>query len=215
VADNLGYSPGTGATIATKDVAGVHYQQFIPANETGATFKGRATTFRSVGRAGTVARRYLTISNAAASGKIVYINKIAIDFAQTAAMAVTVIPAPIRVYRITALPTGGTALTKSAKDSTLTSSASITINGDASADGTNSAVALTAVTTAGSALTQEFFPRLITAAGYEVADRIGLLDDSGIILRPGEGLVLSSDITLATQEPAGVHAIAAIDWYEV
>ncbi len=215
MADNLGYTPGTGATIATKDVSGVHYQRFISSDEVDATFRGRASTFRTVGRAGTTARRILSIFNAAGSGKVVYINQIAVDFAQLAAMLVTVIPPAIRVYRITALPTGGTALTKNAKDTALTSSASITVNGDASADGTNSATALAATTTAGTALTQEFFPRLITGAGYEVADRIELLEGKNVVLRAGEGIVLSSDITLATQEPAGVLTIAAIDWYEV
>ena len=214
MADNLGYTPGTGATIATKDVSGVHFQRFIPSDEVEATFRGRASTYRTVGRAGVVARRLLTIFNAAASGKVVTVNTVAVDFAQLVAIAVTVIPPPIRIYRITALPTNGTALTKVAKDTALTSSASVTLLGDASADGTNSAAALAAVTVAGSALTQEFFPRLITGAGYEVADRIELLSDRDVVLRPGEGLVLSSDITLATQEPAGVLTIATIDWYE-
>ncbi len=214
MADNLGYTPGTGATVATKDVSGVHFQRFIVENEASATFRGRASTLRSIGRAGTTARRLLTIFNAAGSGKVVHVNQVAVDFAQTVAMAVTVIPPPVRVYRISALPTGGTALTKVAKDTLLTSSASVTLAGDASADGTNSASALAAATTAGAALSHEFFPRLITAAGYEVADRIELLSDKDIVLRPGEGLVLSSDITLATQEPAGVHTIATIDWWE-
>ncbi len=215
MADNLGFTPGSGAVVATKDVGGVHFQRFIVDDEAAATFRGRASTFRSIGRAGTTARRLLTIFNAAGSGKVVYVNQLAVDFAQIAAIAVTVIPPPIRVYRITALPTGGTALTKVAKDTLLTSSASITLAGDASADGTNSASALAAVTTAGAALTQEFFPRLITGAGYEVADRIELLSGRNVVVRAGEGLVLSSDITLATQEPAGVHTIATVDWWEV
>ncbi len=233
MADNS--TAAAGPTLATDDIGGIHYPRVKIAHgadgvagdtteanpfpvevegEPRATFRGRASTFRSIGRAGTTARRLLTIFNAAASGKVVRISQVAVDFAQTAAMAVTVIPPAIRVYRITALPTGGTALTKVAKDTALTTSASITLAGDASADGTNSASALTATTTAGTALTQEFFPRLITAAGYEVADRIELLEGKDIVLRPGEGLVLSSDITLATQEPAGVHTIATIDWYE-
>lgn len=183
--------------------------------ESGALFKGRASTYRTVGRAGTTARRLLTLFNAAGSGRRVIINTVAIDFAQTAAMAITVIPPALRIYRITAAPTGGTAVTKNAKDTLLTSHANVTLLGDASADGTNSATALAATTTAGAHLTQEFFPRLITGAGYEVADRINLLDDRGTIIHPGEGIVLSSDITLATQEPASVLTIATIDWTEV
>lgn len=183
--------------------------------EAGATFRGRASTYRGVGRAGTTARRYLSIWNPVGSGKKVYVNALFIDFAQLAVMAVTVIPPQIRVYRVTAAPTNGTVLTKVAKDTLLSSVAGIEVRGDASADGTNSAPALAATTTAGVHLTQEFFPRLITAAGYEVADRIDFLKGADVVLQPGEGLVISSDITLATQEPVGVLSIATVDWWEV
>lgn len=180
-----------------------------------ATFRGRASTYRMIGRAGTTPRRLLSIFNAVGSGKVVHINQIAIDVIQTAAIAVTVVPAVIRTYRVTAAPTGGTALTKNAKDTALTSNAGITLLGDASADGTNSATALAATTVAGAHLTQEFNPRLITAAGYEMFDRAELLEGKDIVLRPGEGLVLTLDLTLATQDPAGNSTIASIDWYEV
>lgn len=206
---------GSGTPIATKLVGADNYQEVIPRAEVEATFRGRATTYRSVGRAGTTARRLLAIWNATASGKVVYVNQLSIDFANLAAQAVTVIPPPVRVYRITAIPTNGTALTKNAKDTALTSNANVTLYGDASADGTNSASALTATTTAGTALVQEFMPRLITGAGYEMADRMELLNDRGIVLRADQGLVLSLDVTLATQEPTGMLIIAGIDWYEV
>lgn len=214
MADNAAL-PATGTVVATQDVGGVHFQEIIPRAEIDATFRGKASTFRMVGRAGTTPRRLLALFNAAGSGKIVHINQVAIDVIQTAVIAVTVVPAVIRTYRITAAPTGGTALTKNAKDTALTSSASVTILGDASADGTNSATALAAVTTAGTALTQEFNPRLITAAGYEMFDRAELLEGKDIVLRPGEGIVLSLDLTLATQDPAGNSTLATIDWFEV
>ncbi len=235
MADNIAITSGTGTSIASDDVGGVHYQRVKLAQgadgtavdvssaaplyvhddtEPLATFKGRAATYRTVGKAGTTARRILTIWNPVGSGKIVYVNSLSIDFASLAAIAVTVIPPAIRVYRITAAPTNGTVITKNAKDTTLTSLAGIEVRGDASADGTNSASALTATTTAGAMLTQEFSPRLITGAGYEMADRIALLDEAGVVVRAGEGLCLSNDITLATQEPAGVLTIATIDWWE-
>ncbi len=222
-------------SIATDDIGGVHYQRVkiawgadgvagdtttanpLPVEiegEIGATFKGRASTYRSVGRAGTTPRRLLSIWNPAGSGKVVYINGVFFDLVQGAAMAVTVIPPIVRVYRITAAPTGGTVLTKSAKDTTLTSAATIVVTGDASADGTNSATAQAVTTTAGAHLTQEIAPRLITAAGYEPADRLDLLKDAGVVCRAGEGLVLSLDLTLATQEPATTHIVSTIDWYE-
>ncbi len=179
-----------------------------------ALFEGRASTFRTVGKATAAIRRYLSIFNATGSGRNVRLNVMNIDFMQTAAIAIGVIAPPIRVYRITAVPTGGTALTKVAKDTALSSHANVTLLGDASADGTNSATTITATTSSGAHLTQEYFPRLITGAGYEVADRIDLLNDRDVILRPGEGLVLGSDITLATQEPATVMSICTIDWTE-
>lgn len=184
------------------------------ATESTATFRGRATSFRAVGRAGTAPRRLMTIFNAAASGKVVHINKIDIDLVQTAAMAVTVIPPVVRIYRITAAATGGTACTKVAKDSNLTSSASITVTGDASADGTNSATALAATTTAGSAIAQEFAARLITAAGYEPFDKEEFLVGWDVVLRPSEGLCISLDLTLATQDPATSNWVVGVDWWE-
>jgi hypothetical protein len=180
-----------------------------------ATFRGRAATFRTVGRAGTTPRRILAIWNALGSGKVVHVNQITLDVVQTAVMAVTVVPPIIRIYRITAIPTNGTALSKIAKDSNLSSSASISLFGDASADGTNSASALAATTTSGAMLAQEFMARLITAAGYEMFDRVELLAGWDIVLRPGEGLVLSLDLTLATQEPSTTTTVAGIDWFEV
>lgn len=186
------------------------------ADEAPAAFRGRAATYRMIGRAGTSVRRLLAIWNAVGSGKVVHLNQLTLDVMMTAVIAVTVIPPIIRVHRITAIPTNGTALTKIAKDTTGASSASISLFGDASADGTNSATALAATTTAGAHLTQEFSPRLITAAGYEMFDRTELLDGKDVVVRAGEGVVLSYDnITLATQEPATTHTIATIDWYEV
>lgn len=182
--------------------------------EKDALFRGRAATFRTIGRGGTVPRRVLALWNAAGSGRTITINQITLDIMQTAVVPETVIAIPIRVYRITSSPTDGSPLTKSAKDTALTSSASISLLQDASADGTNSVAALAATTAAGSALTQVFASRLITAAGFEAMDRAVLLADKRVLIRPGEGVVLSLDITLAAQEPASVHTLAEIDWFE-
>lgn len=186
----------------------------VIANEAAATFRGRATTFRAVGRAGTTPRRLLTLWNNTGSGKVVHINQVFIDLVQTAVIAFTVIPPVIRVYKITAAPSGGTAVTKNAKDNLLTSNASITLLGDASADGTNSGTALACTTTAGAALTQEFAPRLITAAGYEMFDRSELLVGFDVVCRAGEGIVVSLDLTLATQDAVTSSWVAGVDWWE-
>lgn len=179
-----------------------------------ATFRGRAATFRTLGRAGTTARRLMSIWNPVGSGKVIHMNQVSLDLSQTAIMAVTVIPPVIRVYRVTAAPANGTLLTKVAKDTALTSVAGIEVRGDSSADGTNSASALTATTTLGSAITEEYAARLITAAGYEPFDREEFLVGYDVMARPGEGFVLSLDVTLATQDPATSNWIVGMDWYE-
>jgi hypothetical protein len=213
MADNTAQN-GT-STIATEDVGGVHYQKFIPSPEAHAAFRGRAATFRTPGRAGTSARRLLTLHNATGSPVLVHVNQLTIDLYQTVIKAVTVAPPIIRVNRITALPSGGTALSKVAKDSALTSDSHVVVTGDASADGTVSASALTATPSAGTLLTQEYAPRLITAAGYEMFDRTELLSGWDVILRALEGIVLSIDYAAATQEPSTDMWIATVDWYEV
>lgn len=206
---NIRASAGTGGTFAN---------QILPmtdGSEINASFRGRAQTFRTPGRAGTAGQKIFALHNATGSTKIVTINQVTVDLVQTVAKAVTVLPPVIRVHRFTALPTNGTALSKAAKDSALTTNASITAWGDASADGTGSATTLTITIPAGNMLSQEFAPRLITAAGYEMADRLEMLVGQGIVLRPLEGIVVFLDYVLATQNPITDMWIVGCDWYEV
>jgi hypothetical protein len=46
-------------------------------------------------------------------------------------------------------------------------------------------------------------------------DRSEFLDGYDILCRPGEGICLSLDLTLATQDPATNNWIVAVDWYEI
>lgn len=200
-------------TIATKDVGGVKYQEFIETPEPHATFRGRVATFRTPGRAGTAGQKIFALHNATGSAKVVHLNQLTVDCLQTAVIAVTVLPPIIRVYRFTAVPTNGTVLTKVAKDTNLSSNASVTAWGDASADGTGSGTALSV--TLGSAVTQEFAPRLITAAGYEMFDRTEMLDGFDVVLRPLEGICIMLDYTVATANPTTTFWVATADWYEV
>jgi len=167
------------------------------------TYLGRVATFRTPGRAGTAGQKLFAIHNATGSAVIVDIEKITVDLVQTVVKAVTVLPPVIRAWKVTVLPTNGTALTKVPSDSTLSSSASVTVFGDASADGTSSSSALVATLPAGTILTQEFAPRLITAAGYEMADRIEFSgeQDRLVTLNPLQGVVIFADYVLATQNP--------------
>lgn len=181
------------------------------------TYKGRVSTFRTPGRAGTTGQKIFALHNATGSTVIVDIEKIAIDIYQTVIKAVTVPPPIIRAVRFTAVPTNGTVLTKVPEDTSLVSNSAVTAWGDASADGTSSGTALTITLTPGSnTITQEFAPRMITAAGYEMFDRTTFFEDEGvaITLRPLEGLCVYLDYATATMNPVTDMWMVAARWTE-
>ena len=63
--------------------------------------------------------------------------------------------------------------------------------------------------------TEEFAPRFITLAGYEMADRLEFLgEDAFVTLNALEGVVLFLDYVLATQNPITDMWIAGIEWEE-
>ncbi len=234
MADNTILNTGSGGdTIASDDIGGVKYQKVkiefgadgtataasstnpLPVVQTEVVlFKGRACTFRTPGRAGTAGQKIMSIHNATASAVIVNVDKIFVDLVGTVVKAVTVLPPIIRMWKVTVLPTNGTALTKNKIGGSSTSNASVTVLGDASADGTGSGTTLTATLPAGTFVSQEFAPRLITAAGYEMADRLEFFGDSEVVLNALEGLVIFLDYVLATQNPITDMWIAGIEWTE-
>lgn len=180
---------------------------------TAALFKGRACTFRTPGRAVTTGQNLMALWNAVGSGRIVTIKLVAVDVYQTAAK--TVAPPIIRVGRITAAPTGGTALGKVALDTGLSSVAGITITGDASADGTVAATPLaTTAQTQTTWLTQEPAPRVLTLTGYEAFDRAEFFGDANIVVREGQGIVLRLEYTVATSNPITDMWTAVMSWEE-
>ncbi|HXI15386.1 MAG TPA: hypothetical protein VNM48_03370 [Chloroflexota bacterium] len=234
--DNLTTQTTTLATvpsasaIATDDVGGVHYQKMkldlggdglsvpvsgaVPVTERSVLFRGRASTFRTAGRAGTVGQKILSLHNASGSTVTVTVEHVIADLMMTVAKLITVAPPVIRLWKVTALPTNGTALAKTKIAGTTTSNASVTVMGDASADGTGSAATLTATLPAGAIITQEFAPRFITAAGYEMADRLEFLVQSDVELGPLEGVVVFLDYVLATQNPITDMWLAGVQWIE-
>lgn len=191
-------------------------QSAVPVSMASASvlFKGRACTFRTPGRAGTAGQKILSIHNATGSAVVVTVNKVFVDMWQTVIKAVTVAPPIVRAWKVTVLPTNGTALAKTKIGGTSTSNASVTVLGDTSADGTGSGTTLTATLPTGTFLSQQTAPRLITAAGYEVADRIEFFENTTVELQALEGLVVFVDYTLATQNPSTDMWLAGIEWTE-
>jgi hypothetical protein len=188
-------------------------QFVIPISERDVRYMGRFSTFKTPGRAA-VQQKAAAIHNATGSPVLVAVKKIKIDMLSTVAKAVTVVPPVIRICRFTALPTNGTAMTKVPVDTALTSSASVTVWGDASADGTGSATTLTI--TQGAVLSSVYAPRMITAAGYEMMDREVFFEaDSEIILRALEGVVVFLDAAvITTGNPATDQWIISMEWDE-
>lgn len=181
------------------------------------SYLGRTNTFRITGRAGTAGQKLFAIHNSNTSQVLVDVTKIRVDTIMTAAKAIGVIPPVIRVYRFTALPMGGNAGTKVPVDTSLTSNSQVTLWQDAASDGGNSTTALAVTPTTGAIVDQEYAPRMITGAGYEMFDRTEFLEDESAFetLRPLEGLLVALDYNIAvTQNPATDFYLVSAKWEE-
>lgn len=179
-------------------------------------FQGRINSFRTPGRAGTTGQTILSVYNAHASKKV-RITAVAVDIIQTVVKAVTVIPPIIRLWKVTAASTSGTALTKIPSDSLLNSAdAAVTVLGDASADGTGSTTALASTRPAGTFYAEEFAPRLITAAGYEMFDRTVFMEGENefITLNTNEGIVVFLDYATSVSNPTTDMWVVGLEFEE-
>jgi hypothetical protein len=205
--------PGFGVDGVLRDVSA---QFGLPVNidsQRVITFKGRSCSFKNPGRAA-VSQKILSIHNAVGSTVIVDINRMRVDMLGTVVKAVTVVPPVIRIVRYTTVQTGGTVLAKGTLKTALTSNASVTVTGDASADGTLSGTTLTLTPT--STLAQAYAPRILSAVGYELIDTVEFfLGETDITLAAGEGLAVFLDAaTVTTGIPATDAYIASVDWAE-
>lgn len=187
-------------------------QYVVPVQDRIVSYRGRAATFRIPGRAGTTGQKLFSIHNATGSTVIVDVEQIAIDVYQTAARVVA--PPVIRAHRVTVLPTNGSALAKVPEDTGMSSSSSVTLLQDASADGTGSGTTLTATIPSNSILTQEPAARALTLVGYEQFDRIEFFEDTPITLRALEGIVVNLDYTVATSNPITDMWFGVVRWSE-
>lgn len=210
---SVAITAGAGTNIDTYTAPNGDHRQIVMAAKTRGGYTGRFGTFVIPGRAAT-SHKLAAIHNATGSTILVDVTFVAIDTYQTVIKAVTVPPPVVRLSRFTALPTNGTAATKAPEDSSLTSSTSVTVWQDASADRTSSATALTITT--GAVLTQEFIPRMITAAGYEMADRVEFFSgsDQVVTLRALEGVAVELVSPAGTSEPITDMFVVTLRWEE-
>jgi hypothetical protein len=207
--------PTFGPDNTARDVSGAFPMPVTMDGDKLVTYDGRASSFRTPGRAGTTGQKLFSIYNAVGSGVLVTLEEVHVHMTATVIKAVTVLPPVVRLYRVTVAPTNGTAATKAPKDGNKSSSASVAVLFDASADGTSSATALTATLVAGP-LTGQFAARMITAAGFDMIAKLSLMDgpDEYALLREGQGVVCMLDYTLATQNPVTDMWLVSADWTE-
>lgn len=209
----------SGKKLRTRDRgAAGHDQYVVPTDDRLLSFRGRVATFRTAGRAGTAGQKVFSIHNASGSSVIVDVRQIKVDLVSTAVRAITVEPVLVRLWKVTVLPTNGTALTKVSKDTGKypTSSASVTILGDASADKVGSATTLTATLPAGTFFSEEYGSRNFTAVGQEAADKLVFLEaeEDTMTLQALQGVVVFLDYATATFNPVTDFWAVTCDWDE-
>jgi hypothetical protein len=178
------------------------------------SYRGRASTFKTLGRAGTTGQKIFAIHNDPASTVLVDVNKVLVDVMQTTARVVE--PPLVRLWKFTAVPTNGSPVTKVPEDSALTSSSSVTVWQDSSADNTGSATTLTITLPGGTIVSQSWGARALTLVGYEQFDREIFFEneDENPTLRAGEGLAVFLDYLVATANPITDKWAVGIRWTE-
>lgn len=188
-------------------------QYVIPVKDRIESFSGRSATNRIPGAAGTAGQKLLSLFNAGGSTITVDVEALTCDVYQTAAKVVA--PPVLRLHRVTAAPTGGTAGPKVANDTAQTSSSSVAILQGSSSDTTPAVSAITSTVTMANLITQEPIARALTLTGYEQFDRIDFINDARpITLHASEGVVLNLDYSVATSNPTSDIYICNIRWSE-
>jgi hypothetical protein len=206
-----GVAHSVGATVSL--MVGVQRVEPVEASPI-VTYKGRVSTFKTLGRAGTTGQKIFALHNASGSTVIADVEKITVDCMQTAAR---VVEQPlVRLWRFTAVPTNGSSITKTPEDSAISYNSSIKKWQDASADNTGSGTTLTVTLPAGTILASSWGPRALTLVGYEQFDRETFFEDEGvaITLRAGEGICVFLDYTAATANPVTDKWVVSCRWTE-
>lgn len=170
------------------------------------------STFRTLGNAATPQNIFTLEAGSSTPGPIV-VRRLEVFTDSTAAL--TALSPYARLSYPTALPSSGTTLTKVPADSKRASNANVVARGATASDG-GSATAITA--TAGSAIAAAFTGRLHTAVGQalkQVDDLLGpFLQETGLVVRPGEALLVQIISGTAADNANTRHYIVNCAWEE-
>jgi hypothetical protein len=171
-----------------------------------------AATFRTAGAAATT-HNLFTLENATGSGRVVRIKRLIVQLDATATL--TAVMPLVKTSRSTAIPTGGTTLTKGLFDTTQTSVAGVVARGATASDG-GGATAITA--TAGDIVWQQYAMRMHSLAGQVLAPDNSLLpalvENTPFILRPNQALLVQVVAAAGTSNPTSNQWFVECVWEE-
>jgi len=170
-----------------------------------------AASFRTLGTAATP-QNLLTIENIDAT-KLVTLRRLTVQLDATAAL-VSVMP-QVKLSRATAVPTGGTTLSKAQFDTTNASNANTIVRGGTASDG---GVASAITATAGTSIWQQYCMRMHTVVGQVLAPDNNvaplLVETNGIVLRQNEALLIQIVASAGASNPATNHWFCNLVWEE-
>lgn len=170
-------------------------------------FQGSVSGFRTLGT-GATPHNLLSIENTANSPVSVKVNRITVQLDATAVL--TAVMLQVKLSRATAIPTGGTELTKVALDPGLSSASNVIIRSATASDG-GTATEITA--TAGATIWQKFLMRMHTLVGQVLGIDFDLLP-APIILKANQAVLVQVTGT-AGSNPNTNHWIVNVSWEEM
>lgn len=172
-----------------------------------------AASFRTLGNAASP-QNLLTIENPVGSGVTVNVRRMTLQMDATALS--TAVSCSFKVFRTTAIPSGGTTLTVP-EFVVANAAAAAVIRGATASDG-GAATAITA-TAAGGALWHQIAMRMHSLVGQVLAEDESLLpaliEDTPVQLAAGEALVAQVSNTTAANNLATNHYVINCAWQEV
>lgn len=185
----------------------IQEQYVIPTTERVVQNTLMLSTFRTLGNAAT-AHTLFTLENQSGSGVNLAVRRLGAYMDSTAALT-SIVPS-IAVSRTTAMPTGGTTLSKSVlQTGQTTSPAQVVARGATASDG-GAATAITA-TASGRPLWQAMAQRLHTAVGQVLTDPMPILPDmvadAPFVLQPGEAMMVHIIALAAANNPNTNHYV--------
>lgn len=187
----------------------VEEQWFLPGSERVSTAKIAVSTFRTPGLAVTP-HNLFTLENLAANPAtfLVGVRRLTIQMVATAATAALT---TYRMWRTTTVPTGGTVMTKTSRDSADALNANVNARMAVSADAV--ATAITYALPATNPMWQQSQPVMLTSGVWNGDDNSlipVIFQDDPLVIRPGQSILIAA----TTASVASASYVINCSWEE-